>query len=91
LVQVSFSAVDVLRMSRAVNDNIDDYGSGEGARMGGKEAGRQSQEAEDDIEMRDFGTSTAQPPSESPGGSFKLSLSPVVANTPCVKIPRTSP
>jgi len=65
--QVPLSAVDVLRMSRAVNQNIDDYSSGEGARIGGKQAGRQSQEAEEDIEMGEFGISAGQP-SNSSGG-----------------------
>jgi len=52
--QVSLTAVDVLRMSMAVNENMDDYSSGEGVPKGGKEAAKNGRQI-GDIEMRDFG------------------------------------
>ena len=51
-------------MSHAVNDNIDDCGSGEGLAQEGKENAAKPRE---DIEMRDAGADSGQLLSESSG------------------------
>ena len=71
--QASPTAADVLRMSSAVNNDIDDHGSGDGPPQGGKDTARLANQP-GDVEMQEVRAASEHLLSESSGGPHTLPL-----------------